>query len=63
LSLAIRLFVLDFYRDQFLARMGAERLSREPPAAGVQLPSADEQGKPMPAAGRRLISAASDAAN
>ncbi len=33
LSSAIRLFVLDFYRDQFLARMGRETLSREPTLA------------------------------
>jgi predicted DNA-binding ribbon-helix-helix protein len=40
LSSAIRLFVLDFYRDQFLARMGAERLSPEPLSADGEIPPA-----------------------
>jgi len=32
------LFVQDFYCDQFLAKIGAEPLSPEPPLAGGQLP-------------------------
>jgi predicted DNA-binding ribbon-helix-helix protein len=40
LSSGIRLFVLDFYRGQFLARMGAERLSPEPLSTGGEIPPA-----------------------
>ncbi|HEY6257675.1 MAG TPA: ribbon-helix-helix domain-containing protein [Xanthobacteraceae bacterium] len=45
LSSAIRLFILDFYRDQFFARMGIENLAPDPRLAPDQ--TSGTESKPL----------------